>query len=146
MTEPVNRRIVLAERPRGLPTPKNFRLEEVAAPQPTDGEVLLRTLYLSLDPYMRQLMDEIPPAYAPSVGLGEPMTGGTVSRVVVSRHPKFPVGALVLARAGWQDYAVSDGEDLTAIPETERPSLELGGLGMTAFTAYVGLLDIGQPK
>jgi NADPH-dependent curcumin reductase CurA len=142
----INRRIVLAERPRGLPTPKNFRLEEVAVPQPADGEVLLRTLYLSLDPYMRQLMNEIPPAYAPSVRLGEPMAGGTVSRVMLSRHPKFRVGDLVLARAGWQDYAVSNGEDLTTIPEMERPSLALGGLGMTAFTAYVGLLDIGQPK
>ncbi|WP_280151630.1 NADP-dependent oxidoreductase [Piscinibacter sp. XHJ-5] len=141
----VNRRIVLAERPHGLPTVGHFRLEEVAVPQPADGQVLLRTLYLSLDPYMRQLMDEIPPAYAPSVPLGEPMAGGTVSRVVASRHPGFRVGDVVLARAGWQEYAVSDGDDLSPVPETERPSLALGGLGMTAFTAYVGLLDIGQP-
>lgn len=146
MIETVNRRIVLAERPRGLPTPANFRLEEVAVRQPAEGELLLRTLYLSLDPYMRQLMDETPPIYAPSVGLGEPMVGGTVSRVVASNHSKFRIGSLVLARAGWQDYAVSDGEDLTEISEMGRPSLALGGFGMTAFTAYVGLLDIGQPK
>jgi len=146
VTGTINRRIVLAERPHGLPTAKHFRLEEVAVPQPEDGQVLLRTLYLSLDPYMRQLMDEIAPVYAPSIELGEPMAGGTVSRVVASQHPAFRIGQVVLARAGWQDYAVSNGEDLTPIPEMERPSLALGGLGMTAFTAYVGLLDIGQPK
>src|SRR6185369_8152983 len=98
-----NRRIVLAARPQGAPTAADFRLEQAPVPQPADGEVLLRTLYLSLDPYMRQLMNEIPPTYAPSVGVGEPMAGGTVSRIVVSRHPKFRVGDLVLARAGWQD-------------------------------------------
>ena len=145
MTDTNNRRIVLAERPHGLPTAKHFRLEEVPVPQPADGQVLLRTLYLSLDPYMRQLMDEIAPVYAPSVELGEPMAGGTASRVVATKHPGFQIGQLVVARAGWQDYAVSNGEDLTPIPEMERPSLALGGLGMTAFTAYVGLLDIGQP-
>ena len=145
MTEHVNRRIVLAERPRGLPTSRHFRLEEVAVPQPAEGQVLLRTLYLSLDPYMRQLMNEVPPAYAPSVQLGETMTGGTVNRVVASRHPQFHVGDLVLGRAGWQDYALSDGDDLSALADPARPSLALGGLGMTAFTAYVGLLDIGQP-
>lgn len=146
MTETINRRIVLVERPHGMPTAKHFRLEEAAIPHPADGQLLLRTLFLSLDPYMRQLMDEIPPVYAPSVELGEPMAGGTLSRVVVTRHPKFQVGDLVLARAGWQDYAVSNGDDLTPIPAMERPSLALGGLGMTAFTAYVGLLDIGQPE
>jgi len=147
MTDIVNRRIVLAERPQGLPAARHFRLEEAAVPQPAEGQVLLRTLYLSLDPYMRQLMDEIPPAYAEaSAQLGEPMPGGTVSRVVQSRHPRYRAGDLVLARAGWQDYAVSNGEDLMPLPEMARPSLALGGLGMTAFTAYVGLLDIGQPK
>ena len=146
MIDTVNRRIVLAERPQGLPTAKHFRLEEAAVPRPADGQVLLRTLYLSLDPYMRQLMDETAPVYAASVGLGQPMAGGTVSRVAATKHPGFRVGDLVLARAGWQDYAVSNGDDLTPIPPMERPSLALGGLGMTAFTAYVGLLDIGQPK
>jgi len=74
------------------------------------------------------------------------MPGGTVSRVVQSRHPRYRAGDLVLAHAGWQDYAVSDGTALTPIPEMARPSLALGALGMPAFTAYVGLLDIGQPK
>jgi NADPH-dependent curcumin reductase CurA len=148
MVDPlINRRIVLARRPQGLPTAADFRLEEARVPQPADGELLLRTLYLSLDPYMRQLMDEVPPAYASSsVQVGEPMPGGTVSRVVESRHPQYKAGDLVLAQAGWQEHALSNGEGLMPIPPTARPSLALGGLGMTAFTAYVGLLDIGQPK
>ncbi|WP_432728850.1 NADP-dependent oxidoreductase [Variovorax sp. W6] len=143
----VNRRIVLAARPRGLPTPENFRLEETAVPTPGEGQVLLRTLHLSLDPYMRQLMDEVPPLYAPSsVQLGEAMPGGTVNRVVASRNPQFHPGDLVLGNAGWQDYALTDGQDLMPLGDMAQPSLALGGLGMPAFTAHVGLLDIGQPK
>ncbi|WP_437733546.1 NADP-dependent oxidoreductase [Sorangium sp. So ce1335] len=141
----VNRRVLLAARPRGLPTPQDFRLDEAAVPTPDEGQVLLRTLYLSLDPYMRQVMDERRPVYAPSVGLGEPMVGGTVNRVVASRHPHFRAGDLVLGNAGWQDYALSDGRDLVQLGEMARPSLALGVLGMPGFTAHVGLLDIGQP-
>jgi NADPH-dependent curcumin reductase CurA len=142
----VNRRILLAAHPRGLPTPADFRLEETAVPVPGDGQVLLRTLYLSLDPYMRNLMEEIGPGYAPPVPLGAPMVGGTVSRVVQSHHPAFRPGDLVLANGGWQDYALSDGSDLTPLGDMTQPSRALGGLGMPAFTAYVGLLDIGQPR
>ncbi|HEY0945981.1 MAG TPA: NADP-dependent oxidoreductase [Opitutaceae bacterium] len=145
-TDALNRRVVLAARPRGRPTPQDFRLEHVAIPTPADGQVLLRTLYLSLDPYMRNLMEEIGPVYAPSVPLGAPMVGGTVNRVVTSRHPRFRAGDLVLGNAGWQDYALSDGQDLLPLGEMEHPSLALGGLGMPGFTAHVGLLDIGQPK
>jgi NADPH-dependent curcumin reductase len=146
MTATTNRRIVLASRPQGAPVPGDFRMEEGPVPEPGEGQVLLRTLYLSLDPYMRNLMDEIPPAYAPRVELGATMVGGTVNRVVASRHPDFKVGEVVLGNAGWQDYALSDGSDLRALGDMKRPSLALGGLGMPAFTAYVGLLDIGQPK
>jgi NADPH-dependent curcumin reductase CurA len=142
----VNRRIVLVNRPGGLPTTQDVRLEETAVPAPGEGQVLLRTLYLSLDPYMRNLMDEAGTSYAPPVALGAPMVGGTVSRVAASRHPQFRVGEVVLGNAGWQDYAVSDGKDLQALGEMAQPSLALGGLGMPAFTAYVGLLDIGQPQ
>lgn len=145
-SDTVNRRIVLAARPRGLPTLQDFRLEEMAVPTPGKGQVLLRTLYLSLDPYMRNLMDEIGPTYAPSVRLGEPMAGGTVNRIVASEHPQFRTGDMVLGKAGWQDYSLSDGQDLLPLGEMAQPSLALGGLGMPAFTAYVGLLDIGQPK
>ena len=145
-SDTVNRRIVLAARPRGRPTPQDFRLDQIDVPTPADGQVLLRTLYLSLDPYMRQLMNEVGPVYAPAVPLGQPMAGGTVSRVVASRHPQFNTGDLVLGNAGWQDYALSDGTDLLPLGDLAQPSLALGGLGMPAFTAYVGLLDIGQPK
>lgn len=144
-SDSVNRRILLAARPQGLPKPEDFRLEEAAVPRPQPGQLLLRTLYLSLDPYMRQLMNEVGPAYAPSVPLGEPLAGGTVSRVVASEHPRFRPGELVLGRAGWQDYALSDGEGLLPLGDMAQPSLALGGLGMPAFTAYVGLLDIGRP-
>ena len=142
----VNRRLVLASRPRGAPTAGNFRLEEGDVPTPGDGQVLLRTLYLSLDPYMRNLMDEVGPGYAPPVPVGGLMVGGTVNRVVASRHPQFRDGELVLGNAGWQDWALSDGQDLLALGESPQPSLALGGLGMPGFTAYVGLLDIGQPR
>ncbi|WP_207482821.1 NADP-dependent oxidoreductase [Arenibaculum pallidiluteum] len=140
-----NRRIVLAARPRGLPTAADFRLEETALPILGEGQVLLRTLYLSLDPYMRELMNEIGPAYAPSVQLGAPMAGGTVNRIVASKHPRFRAGTLVLGSAGWQDYAVSNGTDLVPLGEMAQPSQALGVLGMPAFTAYVGLVDIGRP-
>jgi NADPH-dependent curcumin reductase CurA len=141
----INRRILLAARPHGLPVPQDFRLVEDAVPEPRDGQVLLRTLYLSLDPYMRNLMDEAGTDYASAVSLGEPMVGGTVSRVVVSRHPGFHAGDWVLGNAGWQDFALSDGTDLMPLGEPAHPSLALGGLGMPGFTAHVGLLDIGQP-
>ncbi len=146
VNDTVNRRIVLAARPDGLPAPQHFRLEQAPVPVPAEGQVLLRTLYLSLDPYMRQLMNEVGPVYAASVPLGAPMVGGTVSRVVASRHPQFAEGALVLANAGWQDYALSDGSDLSPLGDMAQPSLALGGLGMPAYTAHVGLLDIGQPR
>lgn len=145
-TAAVNRRFVLAAHPQGLPTPQDVRLETTSVPEPGEGQVLLRTLYLSLDPYMRNLMDEVGPVYAPAVPLGEVMVGGTVNRVVASRHPGFQAGDLVLGNAGWQDYALSDGSDLIALGDMAEPSHALGGLGMPGFTAHLGLLDIGQPK
>lgn len=145
-TDGIHRRFVLAARPRGLPAVHDFRLEEQTVPTPGEGQVLLRTLFLSLDPGLRNLMDEVGPVYAPSVQLGEPMAGGTVSRVVASRHPRFRDGELVLARSGWQDHALSDGRDLTPLGDMAQPSLALGLLGMPAFTAYVGVRDIGCPR
>lgn len=141
----INRQIVLASRPKGKPTSENFKLLETPIPEPKESQVLLETLYLSLDPYMRGRMSDAP-SYAAPVGLGEVMVGGTVSRVVTSRHPKFKAGDLVMSYAGWQDYAVSDGRDLTPLSDMPRPSLALGVLGMPGFTAYMGLMDIGQPK
>lgn len=141
-----HRRIVLARRPAGLPVAEDFQLQRLPIPEPGEGEVLLRNQFLSLDPYMRNLMDEVGPVYAPSVRLGEPMVGATISTVVRSRHPDFREGQRVLAYAGWQECAVSDGGDLVAVDGIDPPSLALGGLGMPGFTAYVGLLDIGQPR
>lgn len=142
----INRRITLAAHPRSLPVASDFNLVTEPVPQAGEGQVLLRTHFLSLDPYMRNLMDKIGPGYAPPVPLGGTMPGGTVSSIVDSRHPKYRVGDLVLANAGWQDYALSDGSDLLLIGDMARPSLALGALGMPGFTAHVGLLDIGQPK
>jgi len=141
-----NRRFTLAARPQGLPKPGDFQLEAQAAPEPAEGQVLLRTRFLSLDPYMRGMMDEAGPGYAPAVRLGQTMVGGTISEVVESRNPRYRVGDTVLSNAGWQEYAVSDGADLTPLGDLPQPSLALGVLGMPGFTAYVGLLDIGEPK
>lgn len=142
----VNRRIVLSARPVGAPTAETFKLEEGVVPVPSPGQMLLRTLYLSLDPYMRGRMSDAP-SYAAHVALGETMVGGTVSRVEASGHPDYQPGDLVLGYSGWQDYALSDGTGLTKLdPQMTHPSLTLGVLGMPGFTAYMGLLDIGQPK
>jgi NADPH-dependent curcumin reductase CurA len=141
-----NRRFVLASRPVGLPTADNFRLETVPIPQPQEGQVLLQTRYLSLDPYMRGRMNA-GKSYAARVELGDVMVGGTVSQVIASRNPAFAEGDLVTAYVGWQDYATSDGSDLMKVdPRITPSSYALGVLGMPGLTAYVGLLDIGEPK
>jgi NADPH-dependent curcumin reductase CurA len=142
----MNHRVVLAERPRPSATLACFRLEQVPIPDLMPGEVLLRTVWLSLDPYMRGRMSDAP-SYAAPVAIGGVMTGQTVSRVESSLNAKYRVGDLVLAPSGWQEFAVSDGRDLTPLPGgVTRPSWALGVLGMTGFTAYMGLLDIGKPK
>jgi len=146
MTLTLNHRIVLARRPKGAPTLEDFGFEERSLPEPGEGELQLETLYLSLDPYMRGRMSE-GPSYAAPVALGEVMEGGTVSRVAISRNPGFKAGDLVLGNTGWQTHAISKGEGLTRLdPAMTHPSHALGVLGMPGFTAYMGLLDIGQPK
>ncbi|MBV8405838.1 MAG: NADP-dependent oxidoreductase [Gammaproteobacteria bacterium] len=142
----MNRRIVLARRPQGVPVPEDFRLETRPVPTPGPGQALLRTRYLSLDPYMRGRMND-GPSYAPPVALDAVMTGQTVSVVEASNLADFRSGELVVANAGWQDYALSDGRDLRRIDAAiPRASYALGVLGMPGLTAYVGLLDIGQPQ
>jgi NADPH-dependent curcumin reductase CurA len=140
-----NRRILLASRPKGAPTPDNFQLDETPVPTPGPGEVLLRTVFLSLDPYMRGRMSDAK-SYAASVAIGQTMVGGTVSRVAASNHPNYQVGDWVVGYTGWQDYALSNGQGLVKLGNLARPSQALGVLGMPGFTAYIGLLDIGQPK
>lgn len=143
---PENTRVLLAERPQGEPGPSSFRIESVPAPQPGDGELLLRTIYLSLDPYMRGRMSSAK-SYAAPVEVGSVMTGGTVSEVVESHHPEFAPGDVVLAHSGWQRYAVSDGRGLRVLDATQAPvSTALGVLGMPGFTAYAGLVQIGRPR
>ncbi|WP_332405144.1 NADP-dependent oxidoreductase [Vibrio metschnikovii] len=146
MTQTINRQIVLASRPHGAPTDSNFRLQHVAKPTPAQGEVLLRTIYLSLDPYMRGRMSDAK-SYAEPVAIDDVMVGGTVCQVETSHHPDFTVGEWVLAYTGWQDYAISNGEGILKLGRDPiTPSYALGVMGMPGFTAYMGLLDIGQPK
>jgi NADPH-dependent curcumin reductase CurA len=141
-----NRRIVLARRPQGEPTPADFRLEEAPIPALKEGEILMQTVFLSLDPYMRSRMSE-GPSYAAATGLNDVMVGGTVSRVVATRNPQFKEGDMVLSYSGWQEYQVSNGNGLNKLdPRIPRPSYALGVLGMPGITAYVGTLDIGEPK
>jgi NADPH-dependent curcumin reductase CurA len=140
------RRIVLASRPVGEPKPTDFRLEEFAIPQPGPGELLLRTKWLSLDPYMRGRMSDAP-SYAKPVEVDEVMQGGTVNEVIASNNDKFAKGDIVLAHTGWQTHAVSNGAGLRKLDPNSAPiSTALGVLGMPGMTAYTGLLEIGQPK
>ena len=142
----INRQILLASRPVGAPTASNFALAQTALPVAGPGQVLLRTVYLSLDPYMRGRMSDAA-SYAAAAALNAPMVGATVCRVAQSQHPDFAEGDWVLAYTGWQDYALSDGTGLTKLDAAmARPSYALGVLGMPGFTAYMGLLDIGAPK
>ena len=137
---------MLVSRPHGEPQADNFRLETSAIAQLAAGQLLLRTVYLSLDPYMRGRMSDAP-SYASPVQIGEVMVGGTVSRVQASQHPNFKVGDWVLGYDGWQSHALSDGSGLRNLgARLEHPSRYLGVLGMPCFTAYMGLLDIGQPQ
>src|SRR5690606_743341 len=141
-----NQRIILVERPQGMPDERHLKLESAPIPTPGEGQVLLKTIYLSLDPYMRGRMSAAR-SYAKPVEIGEVMEGGTVSQVVASRHPDWKEGDIVLARSGWQLYALSDGEGLRRLdPDLAPISTALGVLGMPGFTAYVGLLELGQPK
>jgi len=140
------KRVVLVSRPAGEPKPSDFRIEDAAIPSPGEGEVLLRTVWLSLDPYMRGRMSE-GPSYVPPVPIGGVMEGGTVSEVIDSKNPAFAKGDIVLSRAGWQTHALSDGKGLSKIdPRLGPVSTAVGVLGMPGMTAYTGLLDIGKPQ
>lgn len=125
---------------------RKFPHGRAADPSPAEGQVLLRTVWLSLDPYMRGRMSDAP-SYSPPVEIGAVMVGGTVSRVETSRHPDYKEGEWVLGYSGWQEYELSDGKGLVRLGENpSHPSWALGVLGMPGFTAYMGLLDIGQPQ
>ena len=139
-------RIVLASRPEGKPEPANFRLEEVPIPVPGEGEVLLRTIWLSLDPYMRGRMSAAK-SYAKPVEIDETMSAQVVAEVIASKNPDFAVGDVVIAPIGWASHGVSDGTMLEKIAPNSAPlSAYLGVLGMPGTTAWVGLLDVGAAK
>src|SRR3982075_4546837 len=124
------KRVVLVSRPVGEPRASDFRVEEAALPTPGEGQVLLRTIWLSLDPYMRGRMSD-GPSYAAPVPIGGVMEGGTVSEVAASNNPGFAKGDIVLSRAGWQTHAISDGKGLAKIDQRIAPiSTAVGVLGM----------------
>jgi len=139
-----NKRVVLASRPSGPVSEANFRIEEAAVPNPGDGEVLVRNLWLSLDPYMRGRMSDAK-SYAKGVDLGEVMVGQTVGEVLESRHPSLKMGDMVLTQLGWQLYGTT--REATKVDKSRAPlSYYLGLIGMPGMTAYFGLKEIGQPK
>ena len=146
MTDTTSRQIVLASRPQGRPTLANFRLEQVPMPALPPGGVLLRVLYLSLDPYMRGRMEDRK-SYAKPVGVGEVMTGESVAEVIASDHPGYAKGDIVTAHVGWRTHAASNGAGLRKLdPKLAPVTTGIGVLGMPGFTAYSGLTVIGKPK
>src|SRR5215813_11406725 len=141
-----NRQILLASRPSGEPTPDNFRLAAAEVPRPGPGQMLLRTIYLSLDPYMRGRMNA-GPSYAKPVEVGEVMEGRAVAEVIASNLPGYKAGDVVFAPTGWQEYALSDGKEARKLDPSLGPaSYALGVLGMPGLTGYAGFLTIGHPK
>ena len=146
MSSSMNRQILLKSRPVGEPKESDFALVETPIPEPEEGEVLNRTIYLSLDPYMRGRMSDRA-SYAAPVELGSVMVGGGVSQVMQSNHPQFSAGDFVLSYDGWQVYGVSKGETLRKLDPKQAPiSYALGITGMPGMTAYFALLDVGQPQ
>lgn len=141
-----NRQIKLASRPTGEPKPENFDMATSDIPAPKDNEMLLRTVYLSLDPYMRGRMSDAK-SYADPLEVGDVMMGATVAQVVESNIDNFAAGDLVVSNSGWQDYSVSNGEGVVKLDkDMANPSYGLGVLGMPGFTGYMGLTDIGKPQ
>ena len=142
----LNRRITLASRPSGDPVPQNFQAVDAPIGVVGEGQVLVKTIWLSIAPYMRWRMNDAK-SYAPPVALGDVMVGATVGEVVQSRHPGFAAGDVVIGTGGWQQYAICDGQNLRKQdPEWGRSAIMLGVLGGNGMTAYAGLFHIGKPK
>ncbi len=141
-----NRQVRLKRRPTGAPTTADFEIAGTPVAAIADGGVLRRTIYLSLDPYMRGRMNDAK-SYAPPVAIDAVMCGHTVSQVIESRNPAFRVGDFVAGYDGWQEYGESDGRELRTLDPAAAPiSTAIGVLGMPGMTAYVGLVDIGRPR
>ncbi|MFC7680482.1 NADP-dependent oxidoreductase [Paenibacillus sp. GCM10028914] len=142
----INEKILLASRPQGMPEKSNFSIEEEPLPVPQAGECLVRTLYLSVDPYIRGRLSETK-SYAEPYKIGEVIKSGAIGQVMESTDPEFKQGDIVAGVWGWQRYAAVNTSTLRTIdPDLAPISTSLGVLGMTGLTAYFGLLDIGQPK
>jgi len=142
----VNKQITLAARPSGMPKPSDFKLVESSVPEAKAGEILVRVLYVSVDPYMRGRMNDVK-SYAPPAQIGEVMGAGAVGQVVNSQSAQFETGDFVEGFFGWQEYAISDGKGVRKLdPSLGSLSTALGVLGMPGLTAYFGLLDIGKPQ
>ena len=141
------RQIVLASRPSGWPTEDNFVLTETARPDLADGEIRVRNLFMSVDPYMRGRMNDVK-SYVPAFRLGKPLEGGAIGEVIESRSPDLKKGDLVLHMLGWRDEAVLPARHARQVTPAKglSPSAYLGVLGMPTLTAYVGLLDIAAFK
>ncbi len=141
-----NRRITFARVPRGIPVPEDFSSDTVDVAAPAAGQFLSRTIWLSLDPYLRNVMKGHP-LYGVQLRPGDPMFGETVSQIVESRHPGYSAGDYVLVKNGWQEYALSDGQGVRKLdPESAPLSTALGVLGIPGLTGYAGLVYLGEPK
>jgi NADPH-dependent curcumin reductase CurA len=146
MTAMINHQVRLAARPFGMPKRSDWKFTEEPVREPGDGEVVVKILYLSLDPAMRGWMNE-GKSYIEPVGIGDVMRAGAVGRVTASKNPGFAVGDFVYGGLGAQEYAVANGKSLTKVdPKLAPLPVYLGTLGMPGMTAYFGLLDVGQPR
>jgi len=142
----MTREVVLAARPQGVPQETDFELREVAAAEPGDGEVSIRNVYVSVDPYMRGRMTGVRTYVAP-YEVGDPIEGGAVGRVVTSKHEGLSEGDWVLSQLGWREAGVAEGKRLRKLdPALAAPSTALGALGMPGFTAWIGLTEIAAVK
>jgi NADPH-dependent curcumin reductase CurA len=147
MNRGVNRQVRLKARPSGIPQPEHFEIVEAPVPEPAEGQILVRNIFLSVEPAMRGWVSSVA-NYSEPVPIGGVMRGFAVGRIAASRHPEFSPGAFVTGLFGWQDYAAVDGSSVQRrITETDLPvSTALGVLGLNGLTAYFGLLELGQPK
>ena len=146
MSKIKSREIRLKNRPMGMATENDFELAEVMIPEIEEGQILVQNAFISVDPYMRGRMGERKTYIAP-FELGKPLEGGCVGQVIESKSEKFQEGDFVLGNKGWREFFMTDGRELVPIdPDVAPIQNYLGVLGMPGFTAYVGLLDVGQPK
>jgi hypothetical protein len=138
--------VVLASRPSGDPNAENFRIETLEVPVLQDGQIMVRVIYLSLDPYMRPRMTELK-SYTPPFELDAPLTGGAIGEVLESKSDRLAKGDIVMGMFGWETISVVDGRGIRKLDPKSAPlTYHLGVLGMPGYTAYHGMLRIGQPK